>query len=392
MRVPLLLGLMAIGAFAENAPVLEHTPIPSPVVSADITPQAEPVTTADSASEAQMVTPSTPLEAPATTADSVSSAQMATPVSVDSSVATQTLPMVPADSMPKPEPTTAVDSSSVQTAAPVTLPTVSADSAQPVVTNKLVTPVVTDTATKTLASATQPEPISESKVQQPSPASKRLIFGFFLGASYNDYYGSNYGLDNIKGTDDYDIKLNGQDDFKGNFWGYGANVGVSLLLNFSDYLALHTELGLLYHREKGKSNVSVILDWNDFFYEDKLPERADFSLKMETRQLKVVVPLLFRAQSMSSVYVEAGPQFAFSLYSVNKSKIDDGYGVYRYRESDFANVFEFDAAFGFGIQKKLMGKIFDLGIRAVIGITDMADSEDPPKTLEGLLKLTYWLM
>jgi hypothetical protein len=158
--------------------------------------------------------------------------------------------------------------------------------------------------------------------EKKSPLQKRFWAGAFVAATYNDFYGTKFGFGNLKSGDDYSLRVDGTDDILGNYWGVGANVGISGLYLFNPMLALHADLGIASRRGSGKSDVSVKLFWNDG---SRQPEKSDLEMEYYVRQINIDIPLALRVMLPSKVYAEAGPMMSFNLYSKTKFSVTDIY-------------------------------------------------------------------
>ncbi len=233
-------------------------------------------------------------------------------------------------------------------------------------------------------------PVSEpasGPVENPAPQ-KRFWGGLFVGATYNDFYGTKFGLNNIGSSNEYTLKVDGADDLLGNYWGIGVNAGFSGLFLFSQYIGLSADVGVAFRQGKGRSDVTVKLFWND---ESRSPEKADLEIAYSEKQLNVDVPVLLRAMVPNVMYVEAGPVASFNLYSHHKSTVKE-YGSETFKENGGLNVFEFDVAFGLGTMRPVGKSMLDFNLRFVLGITPLSDSDDSPKTWQGQFNVTYWFL
>jgi hypothetical protein len=231
------------------------------------------------------------------------------------------------------------------------------------------------------------EPASEP-AEEPAPQ-KRFWGGVFAGATYNDFYGTKFGLNNIGSSDEYSLKVDGADDLLGNYWGIGVNAGFSGLFLFSQYVGLRADVGVAFRKGKGKSDVTVKLFWND---ETRSPEKSDLEIEYSEKQLNIDVPVLLRVMVPDVMYVEAGPMASFNLYSKSKSDISDIYGSQEFEDEGDMNLFEFDVAFGLGTMRPVGKSMLDFNLRFVLGITPLNDSDDSPKTWQGQFNVTYWFL
>ncbi len=231
------------------------------------------------------------------------------------------------------------------------------------------------------------EPASEP-AEEPAPQ-KRFWGGVFAGATYNDFYGTKFGLNNIGSSDEYSLEVDGADDLLGNYWGIGVNAGFSGLFLFSQYVGLRADVGVAFRKGKGKSDVTVKLFWND---ETRSPEKSDLEIEYSEKQLNIDVPVLLRVMVPDVMYVEAGPMASFNLYSKSKSDISDIYGSQEFEDEGDMNLFEFDVAFGLGTMRPVGKSMLDFNLRFVLGITPLNDSDDSPKTWQGQFNVTYWFL
>lgn len=234
--------------------------------------------------------------------------------------------------------------------------------------------------------AQKTEPVKESSTEKP----KWIWGGAVLGATYNDFYGTKFGISNIKSTrNDFDVKASGGADLLGNYWGLGLNVGGGALFLFTDNLALNAALELAFRRGSGESNVTVTLEWED---ESRQSEDTDLNIEYYERQLNIDVPLTFRYIVPKVAYVEAGPLFSFNVYSKNKSVVTDERKTRTFRESGGLNVFEFGMLFGAGTMRHVGKGILDLNLRFALGLTPVCDTDDSPKTWQVQFNVGYWFI
>lgn len=106
------------------------------------------------------------------------------------------------------------------------------------------------------APAAEPAPASSSS----APAFKRFYMGVFGAVTYNDFYDSKLGLGGLnKKTSDYELMFSGEDDLMGNYWGIGANFGLSAMFMINPLFGIHMELGGAYRQGKGESDMTVAL-------------------------------------------------------------------------------------------------------------------------------------
>lgn len=229
-------------------------------------------------------------------------------------------------------------------------------------------------------------PVSKPE-EKPAPQ-KRFWAGVFVGGTYNDFYGTKFGLTKLGSSNDYTLDVEGADGLLGNYWGPGVNGGLSGLFLINSYLGLRADLGVAFRQGKGRSDVTVKLFWND---ESRSPEKADLEIEYSEKQLNIDVPVLFRAMVPNVMYVEAGPVASFNLYSHHKSTVKE-YGSQTFREDGGLNVFECGAAFGIGTMRYIRKSILDINVRFFLGLTPLSDADDAPKTWQGQFNVTYWFL
>ena len=218
---------------------------------------------------------------------------------------------------------------------------------------------------------------------------KRFWGGITAGVTYNDYFSTNFGLNDIKPGKDYKLNISGADDLLNNFWGVGFKAGMSFMFIASPYFNLRTDLNMALRQGTGKTNTSVILSWKD---SDKDDEKSDLEIEYSATQLNIDLPILARATLPNAIYFEAGPMFSFNVYSKSESKITDIYGTEKFEEKGGLNVFEFDIAAGLGISRNIGKSMLDFDLRFIFGMTRISDSNDSPKTWQGQLNITYWFL
>ena len=302
----------------------------------------------------------------------------AAPVTADSTAA------VPADSVAAaPAP---VDSAAAAPADSVAVP---ADTAKaPADTVKKDTAAVAK-ADSAAAPADSAKAAPAEPAATPAPR-KRFFFGVFGAATYNDLYDSKLGLSSLdKDASGYSVKTAGQDELMGNYWGVGANVGLSAMFMFTEMFGIHGEIGAAYRKGQGESDVVVILTWDD---ETKMKERAALGITYSLKQVNLDIPLFFRFAYPNIMYVEAGPMLSLSLYSRDKSYIETDGRKRGYRQEDVCDLTEFDLAFGIGVTRPIGSKTLEAGLRFVLGMTRLNDADDAPKTWQGQFNLTFWFL
>ena len=256
-------------------------------------------------------------------------------------------------------------------------------------------PDTTANATPEIVPETAPEAapaIKEEKPAEPQPAQdkpKRFWGGITAGITYNDYFSTKFGLNDIKPKKDYNLTISGADDLLNNFWGVGFKVGMSGMFVASPYFNVRSDLSLALRQGTGKTNASVILDWKDSGLED---QKSDLEIEYSAMQLNIDLPFLARVTIPNVIYFEAGPMFSFNVYSKSESKITDIYGTEKFEDKGSLKAFEFDIAAGIGISRSIGKSMLDFDLRFVFGMTRISDSNDAPKTWQGQLNITYWFL
>lgn len=213
--------------------------------------------------------------------------------------------------------------------------------------------------------------------------------GVFAGASYNDFMGADFGLDDMDdGAEGYRLRVTGADDLTGNYWGIGFNAGIGVLYMFTPVFGLHAEVGAAYRRGVGESNVSVILEWDD---DSRKPEKDDIDIEVSSSQLNIDIPVMLRVLLGGSVYVDAGVMPSINIMSSLESTVSDDRGESSFSEDDCYESFELGVIAGVGVQRSLGGKKLDLGLRFVMGLTELAKDQDA-KTFQVQFNISYWLL
>lgn len=235
--------------------------------------------------------------------------------------------------------------------------------------------------------AIREEKTAESQPAQDKP--KRIWGGITAGVTYNDFYSTKFGIDNIKGDKDYSLNVSGADDLLKHFWGIGFKVGMSGLFVAYPYFNVRSDLSLAFRQGTGTTNASYILDWKS---SDRTDEKSDMEIEYSAMQLNIDVPILARVTIPNAIYFEAGPMFSFNVYSKNESEITDIYGTEKFDKKGGLKVFEFDIATGIGISRSIGKSMLDFDLRFVFGMTRISDSSDAPKTWQGQLNITYWFL
>lgn len=277
-------------------------------------------------------------------------------------------------------------------AAPETAPAATAEISAADSTQKEQQPQVAEGKPET----EEPQPKAEENKQQTEKApatkdnkSKRFWGGITAGITYNDYFSTKFGLDDIKPSKDYNLTISGADDLLSNFWGVGFKFGMSGMFIASPYFNLRGDLSLALRQGSGKTNTSVILDWKKSDLED---QKSDMEIEYSASQLNIDFPILARVSIPNAIYFEAGPMFSFNVYSKSESKITDIYGTEKFEEKGGLKAFEFDIAAGLGISRSIGKSMLDFDLRFVFGMTRISDSDDAPKTWQGQLNITYWFL
>ena len=233
---------------------------------------------------------------------------------------------------------------------------------------------------------------TEKRVEPPKqekPPQKKFWGGVFVAATYNDFYGTEFGFGKLKSGDDYTLKVEGADDILGNYWGVGANIGIGGLYLLTSNLGLRADLGVAWRHGSGKSDVSVKVYWND---ESRVPEKSDLEIDYRISQVNIDVPLALRVLLPSKVYAELGPAMSFNLYSKCEFDVDDEFGTQEIREDNAFKLFEFDVFGGVGVMRPIGKSILDFNLRFVLGVTPLNDSKDAPKTWQGQFNIAYWFI
>ena len=217
----------------------------------------------------------------------------------------------------------------------------------------------------------------------------KWMVGLTVAGTYNDFWGTKFGFDHIQPSRDYQLRIEGVGELMSNYWGVGANAGLTALFLFKPYLGLRTDVVLASRRGSGESDVTVKLYWNDA---SRQPEKSDIKMKYYVRQMNIDVPIAARFILPSQVYFEAGPLFSFNMYSKIKFSVTDMYGTGEYREHACFNTFEFAALGGIGVMRPIGKTVLDIGLRFVFGITPLSDMDDSPKTWQGQFNVAYWFI
>lgn len=217
---------------------------------------------------------------------------------------------------------------------------------------------------------------------------KRIWGGITAGITYNDFYSTKFGLEDIKHGTAYGLTTSGADDLLGNYWGVGFKAGMSGMFIQSQYFNLRGDLNFALRQGSGKTNSTVILSWMD----SEKSEKSDMEIEYSSTQLNIDLPILARVSIPNAIYFEAGPMFSFNVYSSNEAKITDVYGTETYEVNGGLSAFEFDIATGIGISRSVGKSMLDFDLRLIFGLTRISDAKDSPKTWQGQLNVIYWFL
>ena len=229
-------------------------------------------------------------------------------------------------------------------------------------------------------------PAKQESAQQ---SLKYIWGGLVLGAIYNDFYNTKFGLNSIPQNRNFKLSVDGAEKLLENFWGVGFKGGLGLMFLPNAYFNLRGDLNVAFRQGTGKANTSVIVSWKKESYPE---EKSDLKLEYSVTQLNIDVPLLARISIPNSLYFEVGPMCSFNVYSKNEAKITDIYGTETFKEKGGLKVFEFDIATGIGVMRFIGNTLLDIDLRFVLGMTRISDSKDSPKTWQGQLNITYWFL
>lgn len=232
-------------------------------------------------------------------------------------------------------------------------------------------------------------PVERAEPSKKDTPQKKFWAGAFVAATYNDFYGTKFGFENLESGDDYTLKVEGADDVLGNYWGVGGNIGLSGLYLFTPFFGLRADLGVAFRRGSGKSDVTVKVYWEDVA---RIPEKSDLEIDYHVEQLNIDIPLAMRVLLPGMIYAELGPMMSFNLYSKCKFDIDDEFGTQEIRETNTFKVVEFDLLTGVGVMRPVGKSILDFNLRFVLGITPLNDADDPPKTWQWQFNVAYWFI
>ena len=221
------------------------------------------------------------------------------------------------------------------------------------------------------------------------PSVKRFWVGVTTGLIYNDFYGTHFGLNDIKHSSEYNVSVNGSDDLLSNFWGVGFKSGLGGLFLVSPYFSVHGDLTIALRQGTGETNLSVAVSKKDSV---NIKRESDMKIEYNVKQLNIDFPLLARVSIPKGLYFEAGPMTSFSVYSKSKIDVTDIYETQTFKQNGDFSAVEFDIATGLGVTRNVDKSVLDFNIRFVIGLTRVSDSEDAPKTWQGQLNATYWFL
>ena len=219
-------------------------------------------------------------------------------------------------------------------------------------------------------------------------STRNIFFGIYASATYNDVYGMSLKFKNVE-TKTYSVKISGDDELMGNFWGVGFNGGLGLLYNLNSMFGLHLELGVAYRHAAGDSEVSAELEWDDA---SKAPEKGGFGLSMEFTQFRLDIPVMVRLR-VNPIYFELGVLSSVCFTSSFESTVEYDDEESSYEKKGFADVFETGLIVGLGSSRKIGVGTLDFSLRFAWGLLPLGEfAGNEPKTLQGQLNVTYWFM
>ena len=351
-------ALIPIASSDASVPVVET---PAPVAKAPIAEATVPVADSAATTEVPVATAEVP------TTDTTVEAQSQT---------TEVLPLV---TERQAQPDTTQPATEVPAAAPV------AD------TTQKQQPQVAEAAPK----AEKAEPKAEEKKPEAEKAPakkgnqpKRFRGGITAGITYNDFYSTKFGLDDIDHGKDISLSVSGADDLLGSYWGVGFKLGMSGMFVISPIFNLRSDLTLALRQGTGKTNASVILSKKKATQKEK----SDLKIEYSSSQLNIDLPVLARVSIPKGIYFEAGPMLSFNIHSSSEVKITDVYGSEKFEEDGGLSAVEFDLAAGIGVSRNIGKSVLDFDLRFVLGMTRISDANDAPKTWQGQLNVTYWFL
>ena len=338
-------ALIPIASSDASVPVVET---PTPVAKAPIAEATVPVADSAATTEVPVATAEVP------TTDTTVEAQSQT---------TEVLPLVTERQAQK-------DTAQSAAAAPA------ADSAQKQ------QPQVTE------AKAEEKKPETEKVQAKKSDQRKRFWGGITAGVTYNDFYSTKFGLDDIDHGKDISLSISGADDLLSSYWGVGFKLGMSGMFMISPIFNLRSDLTLALRQGTGKTNASIILSKK----KAEQKEKSDLKIEYSSSQLNIDLPILARVSIPKGIYFEAGPMLSFNIHSSSEVKITDVYGSEKFEEDGGLSAVEFDLATGIGVSRNIGKSILDFDLRFVFGMTRISDANDSPKTWQGQLNVTYWFL
>ena len=308
-------------------------------------------------------------------------------VPVADSAATTEVPVATAE-VPTTDTTVEAQSQTTEVLPLVTERQAQKDSVQPAA----VAPAA-DTAQKqqsqvTEAKAEEKKPETEKVQAKKSDQRKRFWGGITAGVTYNDFYSTKFGLDDIDHGKDISLSISGADDLLSSYWGVGFKLGMSGMFMISPIFNLRSDLTLALRQGTGKTNASIILSKK----KAEQKEKSDLKIEYSSSQLNIDLPILARVSIPKGIYFEAGPMLSFNIHSSSEVKITDVYGSEKFEEDGGLNAVEFDLATGIGVLRNIGKSILDFDLRFVFGMTRISDANDSPKTWQGQLNLTYWFL
>ena len=229
---------------------------------------------------------------------------------------------------------------------------------------------------------------AEAATAKKSNKPKRFWGGITAGITYNDFYSTKFGLDDIDHGKDISLSVSGADDLLGSYWGVGFKLGMSGMFTFSPIFNLRSDLTFALRQGTGKTNASVILSKK----KAEQKEKSDLKIEYTSSQMNIDWPILARVSLPKGIYFEAGPMFSFNISSNSEVKITDVYGSEKFEEDGGLSAVEFDLATGIGVTRNVGKSILDFDLRFVFGMTRISDANDSPKTWQGQLNVTYWFL
>lgn len=219
---------------------------------------------------------------------------------------------------------------------------------------------------------------------------KKSYLGISAAVTYNDFYGSDFGFNDIETRNqEYSVEVSGEDGLMGNYWGVGFNAGIGVLYMFCPVLGVRADLQLAYRRGNGKSDFDVFLKWND---SSKMTERSHVQVEYEFNQINLDIPVVARMLFAKTFFVDYGPMASLNFRSKVKTTLDDGSKKLTNSVDDFCNRFEMDAVVGLGLMRQIGGSYIETSARFVAGLTPLNDDGDSPKTLQGQFLVTMWIL